>query len=295
MSTLGTFANFAKLQPKPEPIRLNPIDLIKTTAEADTAEVFNPKVQQQYLQQLANKEKAEGIYKANALAKKVKNRRLAIGAGLGLAGLGTLGAIAYNNRDSRNRRAEMGFGSAFANFAEKVSPITGKKISGGLTGSTVGLTAEQIAGTGTAMSEEQLKRIRERASSRKKMSAEDIKATQERLKKYAGQRGVERNIDAGGDIYKGAKGMEYVTRTGALLGSPERALIQAGKASKNEFVQNLAKGAEKVGRLGYKPGAGVLNKVVGRTLTGKAARLGVAGLGLSAIGGAMKRNRQEQG
>jgi hypothetical protein len=37
-----------------------------------------------------------------------------------------------------------------------------------------------------------------------------------------------------------------------------------------------------------------LNKIAGRTLTGKAVRLGAAGAGIAAIGGAMKRKREDQ-
>lgn len=251
---------------------------------------------------------------ANSLAeiakkKGLKMRNLAIGGGLGLAGLGTLGAIAYNNRNS-GRRSEMSFGSAFANFAEAIAakdapkPRGKKFVAGGkvyqnesdiptplrrsVAGNKGDLTADELAG------------IKGRSKKGDKvMSAEDIKSTQERLKKYGGQRAVERNIDKGGDVYKGAKGMDYVTRTGALLGSPERNMIAAGKNSKNGFIKGASEVAEKVGRAGYKTGAigarGVLNKVVGRTATGKVARLGAAGIGLSAIGGAMKRNRQERG
>jgi hypothetical protein len=221
-----------------------------------------------------------------AKKKRLKMRNLGVGIGLGTAGLAGLGAAAYLNRDS-GRRAEMGYESAFANFQ-----ATQMELPLGLPSSKSGkkrdLTADELAG---------IKKRSKKPDS--VMSADDIKATQERLKKYGGQRAAERNIDKGGDIYKGAKGMDYVTRTGALLGSPERQAIAAGKASKNEIVQNIAKGAEGFGRLGYKTGAiggrGVLNKVVGRTATGKVARLGAAGVGLAAIGGAMKRNRQERG
>jgi len=194
-----------------------------------------------------------------AKKKGLKIRNLGLGIGLGTAGLAGLGAAAYLNRDS-NRRANMSAKSAFANFAE-----TTRKIGKG--DKAVEYTMDELANI-------------------KKSS----KATQ-------AQKAVERSIDRGDDIYKGAKGMDYVTRTGALLGSPERGLITSGKKSKNELVRNIAKGAEKFGSLGYKQGAtgarGVLNKVAGRTVTGKAVRLGAAGIGLSAIGGAMKRNRQE--
>ena len=227
-----------------------------------------------------------------AKKKSLKMRNLAVGGGLGLAGLGTLGAIAYNNRNS-GRRSEMSFGSAFANFqATGYNPTTKKANRFGE------VTPEMKAGTGTALTKDQMDKLTE-IKKKEKMSAEDIKSTQERLKKYGGQRAVERNIDKGGDVYKGAKGMDYVTRTGALLGSPERNIIAAGKKSKNDFIKGSANAAEGFGRLGYKTGAigarGVLNKVVGRTATGKLARLGAAGIGLSAIGGAMKRNRQERG
>lgn len=244
--------------------------------------------------------KAKARYDAIKAIKTVRGRNLAVGIGLGTAGLAGLGAAAYLNRDSRNRRAEMGFGSAFANFAVSAEERAAARAYLESRGFTLKDETPELAAATRKRREEAVKRFTQTGNPEadaviNKMRGEARKARVKNIADTKAQKLVESNIDAGGDIYKGAKGMEYVTRTGALLGSPERGLIEAGKASKNEFVQNLAKGAEKVGRLGYKPGAGVMNKVVGRTFTGKVARLTGVGLGLSAIGGAMKRNRQEQG
>lgn len=199
----------------------------------------------------------------------IKNRNIMIGSGLGLAGLGTLGAIAYNNRDSK-KRADMSANTAFANFVSKEKKDAVKA----------------MTQTGNADADAVIKKVRD----------ETRKARRKELGNLKKQQGFESAADRG-DVYKNAKGGEYINRTLAAAGSPERALISQGKRSKNEFVQNIAKGAENIGGAGYKAGATGLRKVgnaiAGRTLTGKAVRLGAAGIGLSAIGGAMKRNRQE--
>lgn len=229
-----------------------------------------------------------------------KGRNKIIGGSV-LGGLGLLGAgaIAYNSRNS-GRRSEMSSGSAFANFAEKkVIVPTPDGRDPRFIKSYGKVTDAERAGTGTALTEDQRKALTESKKGKQVANSDQIKASQERLKKYAGQRTVEKNIDKGGNIYKGAKGFDYVSRTGALLGSPERAAIAAGKKSKNGFLKGSTEVAEKVGRAGYKTGAtgwrNIANKAVGRTVTGKVARLGAAGIGLSAIGGALKRNRQERG
>lgn len=240
-----------------------------------------------------------------AKKKGLKMRNIGIGAGLGVAGLAGLGATAYNLRNS-NRRSEMSFGSAYANFAEAlvgsksgVSPITGKPYTN--KSKEFGeVTDAMRTGTGTPLTPEQLDKLKTSKNNKKQFDKTQIEDTQKSLKAYANQRGIEKQIDSGGDIYKGAKGAgDYVNRTSALLTSPERKVIAAGKTSKNSFVKGLSEGAEKFGRAGYKTGAtglrGVGNALVGRTVTGKVARLGAAGIGLSAIGGAMKRNRQERG
>lgn len=199
----------------------------------------------------------------------IKNRNIMIGSGLGLAGLGALGAIAYNNRDS-NKRANMSANTAFANFVSKEKKDAVKA----------------LTQTGNADADAAIKLVRD----------ESRKARRKELANLKTQQGFESMADRG-NTYKGAKGGEYINRTLAAAGSPERGLIAQGKRSKNELVQNIAKGAENIGGAGYKAGATGLRKVgnaiAGRTLTGKAVRLGAAGIGLSAIGGAMKRNRQE--
>ncbi len=212
------------------------------------------------------KEVKKGFEKLGKL-KALKNRNLAIGAGLGLAGLGTAGAIAYNNRN-----ANMSAQSAFANFVSKDKKDAVKA----------------MTQTGNADADAAIKMVRD----------ESRKARRKELTNLKTQKGFESAADRG-DAYKNAKGGEYISRTLATAGSPERALIRQGKNSKNEFIKSIATNAEKIGSTGYKQGATGLRKagnaIAGRTLTGKAVRLGAAGVGLSAIGGAMKRNRQERG
>ncbi len=212
------------------------------------------------------KQAEKGFEKLGKL-KTLKNRNLAIGAGLGLAGLGTAGAIAYNNRN-----ANMSAQSAFANFVSKDKKDAVKA----------------MTQTGNADADAAIKLVRD----------ESRKARRKELTNLKTQKGFESAADRG-DAYKNAKGGEYISRTLATAGSPERALIRQGKNSKNEFIKSVATNAEKIGSAGYKQGATGLRKagnaIAGRTLTGKAVRLGAAGLGLSAIGGAMKRNRQERG
>lgn len=255
-----------------------------------------------------SKRRAEKVEEGFGQLKKLKGikmRNALVAAGLGTAGLAGLGATAYNMRNS-NRRSEMSFGSAYANFAEAlvgsksgVSPITGKPYTN--KSKEFGeVTDAMRTGTGTPLTPEQLDKLKTSKNNKKQFDKTQIEDTQKSLKAYANQRGIEKQIDSGGDIYKGAKGAgDYVNRTSALLTSPERKAIAAGKTSKNSFVKGLSEGAEKFGRAGYKTGAtglrGVGNALVGRTVTGKVARLGAAGIGLSAIGGAMKRNRQERG
>jgi hypothetical protein len=256
MSTLGTFANFAKLQQAPKRPDRNIGQALVDRAKGDT-ELLNPNVQKAIATQskTIGRKESEAADQAFKTAKKIRNRNLLIGAGLGAAGLGTAGAIALNNR-RKKKTADMGFNSAFANFAEATRKI-------GKGDKAVEYTMDELANI-------------------KKSS----KATQ-------GQKAIERATDTGSTMPKAG----VVSRTLALAGSPERDLIRSGKGSKNEMVRNISKGAESFGRLGFKQGAtgarGVLNKVVGRTATGKVARLGAAGLGLSAIGGAMRKNRQE--
>lgn len=192
-------------------------------------------------------------------AKDTRFRNNAIaGTALGVGGAGALGTGLYLNRNSsKNKMSEMSRLKSYADFADE--PVK---------------TAQEIA-------EEAAKKAK-------------------RAKRAAMQRKLEGQIDRGGNAYKIKNDdVGVIARTTALLGSPERASIASGKKSKNEFIKGLAENAEKLGRLGYQEGAEgwrrYANKAVGRTFTGKVARLGVAGLGLSAIGGAMKRNRQEQG
>lgn len=336
MSTLGTFAKYASFAGKKNRGGIKPIQgelqlssaqpvtglqaqpdrgksLIGYNSAADKLESAKPEVMKKVAERanvavtkdpvkLAKaKERLANIKKI----KGVKTRNIIIGSSLGLAGLGTAGAIAYNNRNS-NRRSEMSFGSAYANFAEAlvgsksgVSPITGKPYTN--KSKKFGeVTDAMRTGTGTPLTPEQLDKLKTSKNNKKQFDKTQIEDTQKSLKAYANQRGIEKQIDSGGDIYKGAKGAgDYVNRTSALLTSPERKAIAAGKTSKNSFVKGLSEGAEKFGRAGYKTGAtglrGVGNALVGRTVTGKVARLGAAGIGLSAIGGAMKRNRQERG
>lgn len=199
----------------------------------------------------------------------IKNRNLMIGAGLGLAGLGTAGAIAYNNRNS-NKRSEMSSGSAFANFVSKDKKDAVKA----------------MTQTGNADADAAIKMVRDESRKNRRKELANLKT----------QRGFESAADRG-EAFKNAKGGDMVARTLAVAGSPERALIAQGKRSQNGFVKGLAEAAENIGKAGYKEGATGLRKVgnaiAGRTMIGKGVRLGAAGLGLSAIGGAMKRKRQE--
>jgi hypothetical protein len=282
MSTLGTFAkfsseaNFARGKKKATTytvdtstppsgmIEMKPAPKAATPAAKPTSMV-------QYPQGANLPMKSKQRMKGSRLEKLrgIKNRNIMIGSGLGLAGLGTLGAIAYNNRDSK-KRADMSANTAFANFVSKDKKDAVKA----------------MTQTGNADADAVIKKVRD----------ETRKARRKELGNLKKQQGFESAADRG-DVYKNAKGGEYINRTLAAAGSPERALIAQGKRSKNEFVQNIAKGAENIGGAGYKAGATGLRKVgnaiAGRTLTGKAVRLGAAGIGLSAIGGAMKRNRQE--
>ena len=124
--------------------------------------------------------------------------------------------------------------------------------------------------------------------------SEGKKAVLERRGKLNSQKLVEAGSDKLGFLDSAKLAGRQVTAT---AGNPERALIAKGKASEG-FVKGLAEGAEKFGKAGYREGAigvrGALNKVAGRTLTGKAVRLGAAGVGIAAIGSALRKKREDQ-
>ena len=177
-----------------------------------------------------------------------------------------------------------------------------------IAGTALGVGGAGTLGTGLYLNRNSKKRMSEmsRLNSNANFAdevsetAEEIAKKAERAKRAATQRKLEQQIDRGGNAYKIKNDdVGVVGRTTALLGSPERGAIEKGKKSKNSFVKGLAENAEKFGKLGYQEGAEgwrrYANKAVGRTATGKVARLGAAGVGLAAIGGAMKRNRQERG
>jgi len=118
------------------------------------------------------------------------------------------------------------------------------------------------------------------------------KARTESLGKLNGQKSIEGVADGLG-FRKSVKTL--ANDISAVGGNPERALIAKGKASEG-FGKTLAEGAEKFGKMGFKEGGigarGVLNKVAGRTLTGKAVRLGAAGAGIAAIGSALSKKNK---
>jgi hypothetical protein len=120
------------------------------------------------------------------------------------------------------------------------------------------------------------------------------KGEMKNLNKLRGQNQVEQSVDNKG-FRNSVKAI--ADKTTAAGGSLERKLMAKAQNSDKGWVKGLAEGAEKAGKAGYQAGAtgarGVLNKIAGRTLTGKAVRLGAAGAGIAAIGGAMKRKRQE--
>ena len=299
MSTLGTFAKYsgqadfarptkkelaekkAAMQAAKQPVTPRVIPIENENTRAVRTAATKPATMVQYPEganlpmkskrRVAMGKKApEGFQKMGKL-KGIKNRNLMIGAGLGLAGLGTAGAIAYNNRNS-SKRSEMSSGSAFANFVSKDKKDAVKA----------------MTQTGNADADAAITLVRD----------ETRKNRRKEIGKLNTQKGFESAADKG-DAYKNAKGGEYISRTLATAGSPERSLIAKGKNSKNEFIKSVATNAEKIGGAGYKQGATGLRKagnaIAGRTLTGKGVRLAAAGIGLSAIGGAMKRNRQERG
>lgn len=293
MSTLGTFANFmarptkkelaekkAAMQAAKQPTGLQPV---KQYAEGATnvpnkqyrlGETNVPSQQAANMPTKSNRRVAkgkkapEGFGKLDKL-KKLKTRNLIVGAGLGLAGLGTAGAIAYNNRNAK-KQADMSGYSDIASFVSQDRKDAVKK----------------MTQTGNADADAAIKMVRD----------ETRKARRKELGKVAKQKGFESAADKG-DAFKNAKGGEYIGRTLATAGSPERAVIAQGKKSQNSFIKGAANAAEKFGSAGYKEGATGLRKVgnaiAGRSVIGKAVRLGAAGVGLSAIGGAMKRKRQE--
>ena len=128
----------------------------------------------------------------------------------------------------------------------------------------------------------------------KKNLPELKKAKAESLGKLNNQKSVEGIADGLG-FRKSVKTLAGdVTAVG---GNPERALIAKGKASEG-IGKTLAEGAEKFGKMGFKEGAsgarGVLNKVAGRSLTGKAVRLGAAAAGIAAIGGALRGKKRDE-
>lgn len=287
MSTLGTFAKYSDFAGETGKKRGRPkkeaatyvVDTSKPQsgmvemkpAPKAVTPAAKPVSQMQYPEGANLPYKSKQRAKGSKLQKLkgIKNRNLMIGAGLGLAGLGTAGAIAYNNRNS-NKRSEMSSGSAFANFVSKDKKDAVKA----------------MTQTGNADADAVIKKVRDESRKNRRKELANLKT----------QRGFESAADRG-EAFKNAKGGDMVARTLATAGSPERALIAQGKKSKNGFIKGLAEGAEKVGSAGYKQGATGLRKagnaIAGRTLIGKGVRLGAAGLGLSAIGGAMKRKRQE--
>lgn len=115
------------------------------------------------------------------------------------------------------------------------------------------------------------------------------------LNKLKQQQQVESSVDNKGIRNTLKSAGEKVTAAG---GSLERKLIAKGQNSDKGWIKGLAEGAEKAGKAGYKAGAtgarGVLNKIAGRTLTGKAVRLGAAGAGIAAIGSALKKKNNNE-
>lgn len=207
------------------------------------------------------------------------------GGGAALAGGGAT-AIALANRKKKKAspeaEAKMSSPHGLASFAE-VDPFKPQTSN-----------AKKNAAKGTRDKEKQFY-----AEAFGKADDEGKAAMQKQSGKYLRQRNIENIVDSKdgmGKAYNKGGLKDVGNVTAAVLGNPERNLIASGKKSGNKFVRDLAEGAEGFGRSGYRAGAtgarGVLNKVVGRTATGKVARLGAAGLGLSAIGGAMRRKRE---
>lgn len=271
MSTLGTFSQYADFNFFQDAAK----GLGKIVKKAkNTGASANKKVKK--VVNSARRAVEPGYKAKQDLAKGVRNRNIMIGAGLGTAGLGTAGAIALSNR---KKNANMSGINAYSSFAKK----------------TYGeVTDAMRAGSGSDLSADQLAKIKAVKDNKQKLDADQLKEVQKRAGDLKSQRSLEKAVDAGKDTGKAS----LIARGAALAGSPERDLIRSGKASDKKWVKGLAEGAEKFGKLGYKSGAtgarGVLNKVVGRTGTGKIARLGAAGAGIAAIGGAMKRKREDQ-
>jgi len=121
-------------------------------------------------------------------------------------------------------------------------------------------------------------------------------AMKDNIKKVKSQKALENLIDSDmGDSINPKTGKLSIVAGWA--GGAERNLLRSGKASDNAIVRGAADGLEGFGKLGFRQGAtgarGVLNKVVGRTGTGKVARtLGL--LGSVGVGKAALRKRNER-
>ena len=217
-------------------------------------------------------------------AEKKKSNMLPLALLGGGVAVGTGAGIATRAALSKKKKAEMSGNTNTASFAES-DPFKPR-------------TSFQKKNASSGVRDKEKQRFAEAFGNADEAGK---KAMEKQSGKYLRQRNIENLTDAKGGIGKayGKAGLKDVANVStAVAGMGERKLINAGKNSKSKIVQDLAKGAEAIGRKGYTAGAtgarGVLNKIAGRTLTGKAVRLGAAGAGIAAIGGAMKKKREDQ-
>jgi len=120
------------------------------------------------------------------------------------------------------------------------------------------------------------------------------KLFQENFSKTRSQRALEETVDNTNiKNLRNADISKLPATLAAYAGNPERRLIRSNTGGVNDGALKMAvsEGLSGIGNLGYLEGAtgarGVLNKVVGRTTTGKVARtlglLGAVGVGKAAL------------
>lgn len=310
MSTLGTFAEFGVLQDVGEALKRGKRFITKNVPEAakkavtkggalvksETGSLTTTSAEKSGALALRDSAMKSATPTNSSLAvrsqqnvdtatpKKKSNLGLYLGLG-GAAAAGGVTALALSGGKKEKKEADMSYNSTLRTFAEESDPFVIKTKAGA-----------DAAKKGIRDKEKQYY-----AESYGKADGVGKEALKKQSGKYLRQRNIENIVDSKGgikDAYSKGGIKDVVRTTLAVSGKPERAAINAGKNSKSKIVRDIASGAEELGRKGFRAGAtggrGLVNKLVGRTVTGKVARLGAAGAGIAAVGSALKRKEKEE-
>lgn len=185
-------------------------------------------------------------------------------------------------RNARNKKIAIG------------STIGGVGLASGLAYGGVKLAnKEKTTKQEEAMQEYRSRRSKMASFAKEKPLFDRMQETRKNLSSAIDQQSIAEKLgSAGAGAYAVGKS------AASIAGTPERALVNKGlNAAEGSLGRKVAEGAKKLGELGFnanrtgKRGA-VLNALAGRTVTGKLARLGAAGLAVKGVLG--KKKNQDQ-